>query len=136
MTDSGADDPMSHATLPPQPAAHPRRPAPLLHLGHPEHHVPGYELPEAAAPPPSRKACLVGFVIAVVAALIGFLKRPPLRGAILAFILLRCALLLTLEAPEQRYTLEFFPPLIALAAVALSEKRISGAAATQRAASS
>ncbi|HVU00081.1 MAG TPA: glycosyltransferase family 39 protein [Acidobacteriaceae bacterium] len=58
-----------------------------------------------------------------IAALIGFFRRPPLRGAILTFILLRCALLLTLEAPEQRYTLEFFPPLIALAAIALSGKQ-------------
>ncbi len=47
------------------------------------------------------------------------MKRPPLRGAILVFVLLRCAVLLTLEAPEPRYTLEWFPPLIALAAVAL-----------------
>jgi hypothetical protein len=58
-----------------------------------------------------------------IAALIGFFRRPPLRGAILAFILLRCALLLTLEAPEQRYTLEFFPPVIALAGIALSRSR-------------
>jgi 4-amino-4-deoxy-L-arabinose transferase-like glycosyltransferase len=58
-----------------------------------------------------------------IAAAIGFLKRPPLRGAILAFILLRCALLLTLEAPEPRYTLEFFPPLIALAAIAITSRR-------------
>ncbi|HZZ41047.1 MAG TPA: glycosyltransferase family 39 protein [Acidobacteriaceae bacterium] len=57
-----------------------------------------------------------------LAAIVGFLKRPPLRGAILAFVLLRCALLLTLEAPEPRYTLEWFPPLIALAAVAFSSK--------------
>jgi hypothetical protein len=57
-----------------------------------------------------------------IAAIIGYRKRPPLRGAILAFVLLRCALLLTLEAPEPRYTLEFFPPLIALAAIALSGK--------------
>ena len=57
-------------------------------------------------------------------ALAGFLKRPPFRGAILAFVLLRCALLATLEAPEPRYTLECFPPLIALAAVALSGRRI------------
>jgi hypothetical protein len=55
-----------------------------------------------------------------VAALMGFLKRPRLSGAILAFVLLRCALLATLEAPEPRYTLECFPPLIALAGVALS----------------
>ncbi|HTX41806.1 MAG TPA: glycosyltransferase family 39 protein [Acidobacteriaceae bacterium] len=59
----------------------------------------------------------------LVAALIGFLRRPPLRGAILAFVLLRCALLLTLEAPEPRYTLECFPPLIALAAVALARQK-------------
>lgn len=59
----------------------------------------------------------------VIAALIGFLKRPPYRGAILAFVLLRCALLLTLEAPEPRYTLECFPPLIALAGTAFAGGR-------------
>jgi 4-amino-4-deoxy-L-arabinose transferase-like glycosyltransferase len=59
-----------------------------------------------------------------IAAVVGFLKRPPLRGAILVFVLLRCALLLTLEAPEPRYTLEWFPPLIALAAVAFSRKTV------------
>jgi hypothetical protein len=58
-----------------------------------------------------------------LAALIGFLRRPPLRGAIVVFILVRSALLMTLEAPEPRYTLEFFPPLIALAAVACSGRR-------------
>ncbi len=58
----------------------------------------------------------------LVAALIGLMKRPRLSGVILAFVLLRCALLATLEAPEPRYTLECFPPLIALAAVALTRK--------------
>jgi hypothetical protein len=58
----------------------------------------------------------------LIAALIGFLNRPRLCGVILAFVLLRCALLATLEAPEQRYTLECFPPLIALAAVAFTRK--------------
>ncbi len=58
----------------------------------------------------------------LAAALIGFLKRPRLSGAILAFVLLRCALLATLEAPEPRYTLECFPPLIALAAIALTRR--------------
>ncbi len=63
----------------------------------------------------------------LVAALIGFLKRPRLSGVIFAFVLLRCALLVTLEAPEPRYTLECFPPLIALAGVAFSRKpRIAG----------
>ncbi|MFP5228840.1 MAG: ArnT family glycosyltransferase [Acidobacteriota bacterium] len=58
----------------------------------------------------------------LTAALIGFLKRPRLAGVILAFVLLRCALLVTLEAPEQRYTLEWFPPLIALAATAFTRR--------------
>lgn len=58
----------------------------------------------------------------LIAALFGFLKRPRLSGAILAFVLLRCALLATLEAPEPRYTLECFPPLIALAGIALSRR--------------
>ncbi len=58
----------------------------------------------------------------LIAALFGFMKRPRLSGAILAFVLLRCALLATLEAPEPRYTLECFPPLIALAGVALSRR--------------
>lgn len=57
-----------------------------------------------------------------IAAAVGFLKRPRLRGAILAFVLLRCALLATLEAPEPRYTLEFFPLFIALAGIACSGK--------------
>ena len=58
----------------------------------------------------------------LVAALVGFWKRPRLSGVILAFVLLRCALLATLEAPEPRYTLECFPPLIALAGVAFTRK--------------
>jgi hypothetical protein len=40
----------------------------------------------------------------------------------LAFVLMRCALLLTIAAPEARYTLECFPMVIALAAIALSGK--------------
>jgi hypothetical protein len=59
----------------------------------------------------------------LAAAVVGYLKRPPLRGAIPAFVVLRCALLVTLEAPEQRYTLEFFPLLIFLAGVALGGAR-------------
>jgi hypothetical protein len=58
----------------------------------------------------------------LLAALIGCLKQPPFAGALLVFVLLRCALLLTLEAPEPRYTLECFPLLIALAGVALSSR--------------
>jgi hypothetical protein len=40
----------------------------------------------------------------------------------LLFILLRCALLATIEAPEPRYTLECFPMLIALAGVAFERR--------------
>ncbi|ADV81791.1 hypothetical protein AciPR4_0958 [Terriglobus saanensis SP1PR4] len=34
---------------------------------------------------------------------------PPLAWAVLAFFLLRCCLLLTLDNAEQRYTMEFYP---------------------------
>lgn len=53
----------------------------------------------------------------------GMLKKAPFWAATLAFLLLRSALLITLEAPEPRYTLEFFPPLIAMGAIALAGKR-------------
>lgn len=56
-------------------------------------------------------------------ALWGLKKWPPLAAAMLFFALLRCALLLTIVAPEPRYTLECFPMIIPLAAVALSGKR-------------
>jgi len=59
----------------------------------------------------------------LIAALWGLKRWPPLSGAMLAFILLRCALLATIEAPEPRYTLECFPIVIALAGVAFSPKR-------------
>lgn len=52
----------------------------------------------------------------------GLKKWPPLSGAMLFYVLIRCALLATLDAPEPRYTLEFFPMIIALAAVALTRK--------------
>jgi hypothetical protein len=46
--------------------------------------------------------------------------RPKFWKAMLAYILLRSALLLTVEAPEARYTLEFFPMFFALAGIAIS----------------
>ncbi|HYK37268.1 MAG TPA: hypothetical protein VEV40_15010, partial [Alloacidobacterium sp.] len=60
----------------------------------------------------------------IVAALIGLYRWPRFAGAMLLFILLRCALLLTIEAPEPRYTLECFPMLIALAGVAFERKEL------------
>jgi hypothetical protein len=66
----------------------------------------------------------------LVAAIVGLFRWPPLAGVMLAFVLLRCALLLTLEAPEPRYTLECFPVVIALAAIVFGGRK----AATQSAA--
>jgi hypothetical protein len=59
----------------------------------------------------------------LIAALIGFFRWPPLAGVMLAFVLLRCALLVTIEAPEPRYTLECFPVVIALAGIAFGGRR-------------
>ncbi len=53
-------------------------------------------------------------------ALAGLWFRPRFWGALLAYMVLRSALLLTVEAPEARYTLECFPMLIALGGVAIS----------------
>jgi hypothetical protein len=52
-------------------------------------------------------------------ALAGLCLRPRFWGALLAYMLLRSALLLTVEAPEARYTLECFPMLIALGGIAI-----------------
>ena len=51
------------------------------------------------------------------AAGIALFRRPPLTGVMLGYMLLRSALLGTIEAPETRYTLECFPMIIALAAM-------------------
>jgi hypothetical protein len=53
-------------------------------------------------------------------AAIALCLRPRLWLAMLAYIVMRTALLLTVEAPEARYTLEFFPILFPLAGIALS----------------
>ena len=42
----------------------------------------------------------------------GWEPHLPLVGAMVGFVVLRCALLLTLDNSEPRYTLEFFPLLI------------------------
>ena len=49
----------------------------------------------------------------------GLWLRPRLWQWMLAYMVLRSALLLTVEAPEARYTLECFPMLFALGGVAL-----------------
>lgn len=52
--------------------------------------------------------------------LIGILLRPRCWGALLAYMVLRSLLLLTIEAPETRYTLECFPMLFAGGGVAIA----------------
>jgi hypothetical protein len=62
----------------------------------------------------------------LVAACLGALSWPRLAGSMVGLIALRSLLLATLEAPEPRYTLECFPVLFVLAAVALASCRKAG----------
>ena len=50
---------------------------------------------------------------------IGFFYRPRFWPYMAAYLILRSLLLLTIEAPETRYTLEFFPMIFALGGIAL-----------------
>jgi hypothetical protein len=52
--------------------------------------------------------------------IVGVFLRPRFWGALLAYIVLRSVLLLTIEAPETRYTLECFPMLFACGGVAVA----------------
>jgi Dolichyl-phosphate-mannose-protein mannosyltransferase len=52
-------------------------------------------------------------------AIAGLCARPRFWPWMLAYIVLRSALLMTIEAPEARYTLECFPMLFALGGIAL-----------------
>lgn len=64
-------------------------------------------------------------VLYLALAVVGAMRRPPLLGVLTAFILLRCALLWTIEAPEPRYTLECFPMVFVLGGIALAGWRRS-----------
>jgi hypothetical protein len=57
----------------------------------------------------------------LLAALIGLFYWPRFATAMVAYILLRCMLLATLDAPEPRYTLECFPLIIAFASAAVAK---------------
>ena len=59
-------------------------------------------------------------------------RRVPWLGMMLTFVLLRSALLATIEAPEPRYTLECFPMVLALAGVALSRFQAGGTSLVAR----
>jgi hypothetical protein len=52
--------------------------------------------------------------------MVGLWLRPQFWKAMLAYMLMRSALLLTVEAPEARYTLECFPMLFVLWGVAIA----------------
>jgi hypothetical protein len=56
----------------------------------------------------------------LVIGIIGLALKPRFGLAMLAYFLLRSALLATIEAPEARYTLECFPMLFALGGIALA----------------
>jgi Dolichyl-phosphate-mannose-protein mannosyltransferase len=58
----------------------------------------------------------------LVLGFLGALRRPRFIGAMMALIVLRCLLLATIEAPETRYTLEFFPLLFVLGACYLTTR--------------
>ena len=55
----------------------------------------------------------------LVLGIAGLCLRPRLGPGLLAYLLLRSALLLTVGPPEARYTIECFPILFALAGIAL-----------------
>lgn len=64
----------------------------------------------------------------IALAIAGLWLRPRFWKPLLAYLLLRSALLLTVQAPEARYTLECFPMVFALGGVALAAgmQHISG----------
>jgi hypothetical protein len=60
-------------------------------------------------------------------AALGFLRgRVPWAGMLGGYIVMRCLLLATMENPEPRYTLEWFPILIVAAGAALTTNRKIG----------
>ena len=56
----------------------------------------------------------------LILALVGLCMRPRLWLPLASYMLLRSVLLLTVEAPEARYTLECFPMIFVLAGMALA----------------
>lgn len=61
----------------------------------------------------------------LVLALWGLRRRVPFTTVMVAYAVLRCLLLLTIEAPEPRYTLECFPMIFILAGAALAGRATS-----------
>jgi hypothetical protein len=65
-------------------------------------------------------------------AIAGLCLRPRLWPWMILYFLLRCALLATIEAPEARYTLEFFPMLFVLGGIAIAKIKRPGTIAPSR----
>ena len=59
-------------------------------------------------------------VLYLLLAMVGLCLRPRFWGALLAYLLLRSALLWTVQAPETRYTIECFPMLLVLGGIAVA----------------
>jgi 4-amino-4-deoxy-L-arabinose transferase-like glycosyltransferase len=75
----------------------------------------------------STQACLLGLLnlALILAAIVGVIRRRiPWPALPLAYILLRCLLLSTMENSEPRYTLEAFPFLLAAAALAFDRHQL------------
>jgi hypothetical protein len=69
-----------------------------------------------------RETCIAWALVALNAlylllAVVGLCLRPRMWGAMLAYMLLRSAMLLSVAAPEARYTVECFPMLFALGGI-------------------
>ena len=60
-------------------------------------------------------------LIFLVLGLAGLFYRPRFWPYMVAYFILRSMLLLTIEAPETRYTLEFFPMIFALSGITMRE---------------
>ena len=54
----------------------------VIHLSHPDAHVPGYEFPITAAPKPSRRQLAIGFAAAVLLAFAGFHLEHAYHGVV------------------------------------------------------
>lgn len=77
-------------------------------------------------PPQTLFAIAYGLLnlLLLVAAAVGFARRRvPFQAMLLAYVILRCMVLLQMPNAEPRYTLEAFPMAIVAAAVALNGRR-------------
>src|SRR5690242_15640284 len=72
------DDPRANASV----TAAPGRQHRVLHLGHPESHIPLYEIPDVVASPPSRRFIAIGFIIAVLIAMTGLWLEHVSQGVV------------------------------------------------------